>query len=193
MSAPAVSSRASVASALPPTVYADMSARSTLMTSSYHHHHVTRYQVCSPTRSSFQSGRLPVHVNDANVDPQFSNPQDPVSGFQGIPRNMTCIATKLKLAGYKTHQIGKWDAGMATPDHTPHGRGYDTSFGYFEHDNDYWTELPWATYNDSGFSLECKSYIVDLWRSNETWSGGAEGVSPRQRGSGRASHTSVLL
>ena len=58
------------------------------------------------------------------------NPNDPVSGFAAIPRNMTCIATKLKSAGYKTHQVGKWDAGMATPDHTPHGRGYDTSFGY---------------------------------------------------------------
>ena len=25
--------------------------------------------------------------------------------------------------------------GMATRDHTPHGRGYDTSFGYFHHAN----------------------------------------------------------
>ena len=24
---------------------------------------------------------------------------------------------------------------MATRDHTPHGRGYDTSFGYFHHAN----------------------------------------------------------
>jgi len=30
--------------------------------------------------------------------------------------------------------------GMATHEHTPEGRGYDTSFGYFHHDNDYWTE-----------------------------------------------------
>ena len=28
------------------------------------------------------------------------------------------------------------DAGMATVDHTPKGRGYDTSFGYFHHAND---------------------------------------------------------
>ena len=25
--------------------------------------------------------------------------------------------------------MGKWDAGMATMDHIPIGRGYDTSFG----------------------------------------------------------------
>ena len=65
------------------------------------------YKVCSPTRSSFQSGRLPVHVNTANVDPTVSNPKDPVSGFAGIPTNMTCIANKLKQAGYSTHEIGK--------------------------------------------------------------------------------------
>ena len=65
------------------------------------------YKVCSPSRSSFQSGRLPVHVNTANLSPTVSNPHDPVSGFAGIPTNMTCVANKLKQAGYKTHQIGK--------------------------------------------------------------------------------------
>ena len=28
-------------------------------------------------------------------------------------------------------QVGKWDAGMATPKHTPQGRGYETSLNYF--------------------------------------------------------------
>jgi len=30
------------------------------------------------------------------------------------------------------------DAGMATFDHTPLGRGYDSSLHYFHHANDYW-------------------------------------------------------
>ena len=29
---------------------------------------------------------------------------------------------------------------MATPDHTPEGRGYDSSLCYFHRANDYWTE-----------------------------------------------------
>ena len=70
------------------------------------------YRVCSPTRSSFQSGRLPVHVNTDNCDPAVHNPADPISGFAGIPWNMTCIANKLSLSGYTTHQLGKWDVGM---------------------------------------------------------------------------------
>lgn len=48
----------------------------------------------------------------------------------GIPRNMTAIAAVLKRANYATHQLGKWDAGMSTPDHTPRGRGFDSSLGY---------------------------------------------------------------
>eukprot|EP00912_Choanoflagellata_sp_UC4_P000209 UC4_evm2s134 len=98
------------------------------------------FKFCSPTRSALQSGRFPTHVNVLNLDMDVWNPQDPVSGFAGIPRNMTGMATHMKNAGYATHQTGKWDAGMATPDHSPQGRGYDTSLGYFHHANDYWTE-----------------------------------------------------
>jgi len=29
---------------------------------------------------------------------------------------------------------------MATPRHTPIGRGYDTWYGYYQHSNDYWTK-----------------------------------------------------
>ena len=57
------------------------------------------YKYCSPTRSALQSGRNPIHVNPLNQDPQISNTDDPVSGFAGIPRNMTGIATKMVAAG----------------------------------------------------------------------------------------------
>ena len=108
------------------------------------------FQFCSPTRSSLQSGRLPTHVNVDNLGTNAWNPKNNVSGFSAIPRNMTGMATHMQAGGYKTHQVGKWDAGMATPDHTPQGRGYDTSLGYFCHCNDYWNE-------------NCGAGLVDLW------------------------------
>ena len=52
-----------------------------------------------------------------------------------------CFLQLLKRAGYRTHLVGKWDCGMATPEHTPRGRGYESSFGYFHHANDYWVEV----------------------------------------------------
>ena len=66
------------------------------------------YRFCSPSRSSFQTGRNPIHVNTGNDPLTLVNPQDPISGFAGIPRNMTVLAEKLAAAGYSTAQAGKW-------------------------------------------------------------------------------------
>lgn len=69
-------------------------------------HYVFRF--CSPSRSSFQTGRNPIHVNTGNDYLTLVNKQDPVAGFAGIPRNMTVLAEKLAAAGYATAQAGKW-------------------------------------------------------------------------------------
>lgn len=125
------------------------------------------YSYCSPSRASLQSGRLPVHVVTTNDDPMVFNPADPVSGFSGIPRKMTGIAEKLKGAGYKTHMTGKWDAGMATPDHTPTGRGYDSYFGYLHHANDYYTEKLGASSTLIADACEQRGqHFVDLWHND---------------------------
>merc|ERR1719291_1550309 len=68
------------------------------------------YKLCSPSRSSLQSGRLAVHVNPMNAGVMSWNKKDAVSGYMGIPRNMTGIAEKMRLGGYRTHMVGKWDA-----------------------------------------------------------------------------------
>lgn len=104
---------------------------------------------CTPSRSSFLSGREPVHVQTT-----LDNPEQPNSG---IPSNMTAIASKLKEAGYRTYVTGKWDAGMVTNQHTPEGRGFDSSLIYFEHKVDYYTQ--------NLMQSTCQQYnpIVDLW------------------------------
>lgn len=136
------------------------------------------YKYCSPSRSALQSGRSPYHVNPLNAEPNIANPDDPDSGFAGVPRNMTGIAAKLKTAGYTTAAFGKWDAGMATPEHTPRGRGYDHSLIYFHHANDYWamstvTECEALSVDDSFGAPRLKptlasaklrrEFVVDLW------------------------------
>ena len=126
------------------------------------------FQFCSPSRSSLISGRLPIHVNDKNQDIQPHNPNDPASGYAGIPRNMTGIATKLKGVGYSAHQVGKWHAGGATPDHIPTGRGFESSFGYLNGVNDYYDE----TYERCN-----KTSIVDLWDTDKPATG-VNGTGP---------------
>ena len=112
------------------------------------------YQYCSPSRSAFLTRRLPIHVSDKNHPLYIYNPDDPVSGFAGIPCNMTGIATRLREAGYAAHVVGKWHAGGATLDHIPTGRGFESSFGYLNGVNDYYTQT----------RLQCnETKIVDLW------------------------------
>lgn len=130
------------------------------------------YKFCSPSRSSLMSGRLPVHVNDQNASPNVYNPDDKMSGFAGIPRDMTGLASKLQAAGYATHQVGKWDAGMATHDHTPMGRGFQSSFGYYHHANDYYTEKAGqCSYNST------RASPVDLWDTDKP-AHGINGTGP---------------
>jgi len=90
---------------------------------------------------------------------QLSGPCD---GNGAIPRNMTGIASVLKRAGYATHQVGKWDAGMATPSHTPQGRGYDTSLTYFSHGNWMYSEREWLGSFDHRSDIQQDGF-VDLW------------------------------
>ena len=63
-------------------------------------HYVFRF--CSPSRSALHTGRNPIHVNVLNSPLAVANVSDPLSGFAGIPRNMTGVATHLKRAGYST-------------------------------------------------------------------------------------------
>ncbi len=63
------------------------------------------HQFCSPSRSALHTGRHPIHVNVLNSPLATANTSDPVSGFAGIPRNMTALPAKLKTAGYATLQV----------------------------------------------------------------------------------------
>mmetsp|Transcript_3546 Transcript_3546/g.6861 ORF Transcript_3546/g.6861 Transcript_3546/m.6861 type:complete len:664 (-) Transcript_3546:109-2100(-) len=128
------------------------------------------YSVCAPSRSALQTGRLSVHVNMENNDNTVFNPKDLVSGSAGIPRNMTGIAQKLRMAGYRTHAVGKWGVGAATPQHTPHGRGYETWIGYFGHANDYWRKT--QDLISIGSVDVCMGQFIDFSMHNATYRGG---------------------
>ncbi len=65
------------------------------------------FSFCSPSRSALHTGRNPIHVNVLNSDLASVNLADPISGFAGIPRNMTALPTKLASVGYSTLQAGK--------------------------------------------------------------------------------------
>lgn len=99
-------------------------------------------------------------LNDALGD---VNASDPVSGYQGIPRNMTALASKLAAVGYRTIHAGKWHVGLATPDHTPQGRGFGETLGYLDGANDYWTYIGGT---GGGYCADNSVPFTDLWGTN---------------------------
>jgi arylsulfatase B len=107
------------------------------------------HSFCSPTRSSFLSGRLPVHVQAENVQPDCPN--------AGIPAAMTTLPQKLGALGWQCHVGGKWDVGMATRAHTPEGRGFNSSLVFFSHAVDAFLQR-----DVDGL---CGQEFVDLWDS----------------------------
>lgn len=129
------------------------------------------FKYCSPSRCALQSGRNPIHVNVHN---------DVFGDDTGIPVQMTCLASKLKLAGYRTIAAGKWHAGMQHPAQTPRGRGYDAALTYFNPDNDYWANTYSSCPVSQGSPLTTP--IVDLWEAVE---GGGEGPAFRRNNSCR--------
>jgi arylsulfatase I/J len=91
---------------------------------------------------------------------------------------MTAIAAVLKRANYSTHQLGKWDAGMSTPGHTPRGRGFDSSLGYFDHENDYYDFRPETPFNTTFERGPCPStrQYKDLWDTDGPAAAAAAGA-----------------
>ena len=86
------------------------------------------YRYCSPTRSSLNTGRLPIHVNEMNYNNDNPGGADPLSALcfspcpsaapaeasrvpaGGVDPRMTTLAQRLQRASYYTAALGKWYA-----------------------------------------------------------------------------------
>ncbi|XP_019860668.1 PREDICTED: arylsulfatase B-like [Amphimedon queenslandica] len=88
--------------------------------------------LCSPSRSALLAGKYPYHLGLAHGVITNGHPY-------GLGLNETTIADHLKKGGYSTHAVGKWDLGMHKWEFTPTYRGFDTFYGYYDADEDYYT------------------------------------------------------
>ena len=71
--------------------------------------HYAGHTVCRPSRLVYLVGKHTAHTAIAG------------NNMHVLPKGSVTVTSLLKKAGYHTHQVGKWDAGMATPRHTPQG------------------------------------------------------------------------
>lgn len=98
--------------------------------------------LCSPTRASLLTGRMPHNVNMGNVT-------NLPTGFDGytsvIPKSAATVAEVLKEAGYNTAMLGKghvtpeWEMSPAGPfDRWPTGLGFEYFYGFLSADTSLW-------------------------------------------------------
>ena len=106
----------------------DLSQKSIVLESFY------TYKYCSPTRASFLTGRFPYKLCSTrnNLNPAYIP--------EGINLGYTMLPRKLAEAGYVSYHVGKWHQGMHTSHYTPHGRGFNHSYGFLSGGEDHYNQ-----------------------------------------------------
>mmetsp|Transcript_33881 Transcript_33881/g.44689 ORF Transcript_33881/g.44689 Transcript_33881/m.44689 type:complete len:584 (+) Transcript_33881:99-1850(+) len=87
--------------------------------------------VCTPSRASLMTGKIPMVIGMQDLVPDFSEPW-------GVPLEYKFMPEYMKKLGYSTHLVGKWHLGFSEAGYTPTHRGFDSFFGFLFGKNDYY-------------------------------------------------------
>jgi hypothetical protein len=91
------------------------------------------YEICTPSRGAFLTGRYPSRYGMTYLGPE-------------LPLDETTIAQELKSAGYRNYLIGKWHVGQSSYQHFPNSRGFDYFYGFLGGEIDYYSKENYETY-----------------------------------------------
>jgi len=93
------------------------------------------YRFCSPTRAAFLTGRSPYKL--ANIRSNIL----PITRPESTDLRFTMLPKRLREAGYRSYQIGKWHQGFALKEMLPVSRGFDESYGFLAGGEDHFTQV----------------------------------------------------
>ena len=110
------------------------------------------YKYCSPSRSSFLSGRLPIHVTQNNKNNCVTNPGGADLRMELLPQRLKAVSPP--NASYYTAIVGKWHVGARSVENLPVNRGFDSHFGFLKGGEDHINQ----------HSSDDNLVFVDLWR-----------------------------
>ncbi len=95
------------------------------------------HPVCSPSRAGLMSGMYQHRFGFEHN----SGPERYASPDFGMPRDVPCLAEKLKAAGYATGMVGKWHIGF-NEGLRPHERGFDYYYGFLSGARSFYPDNP---------------------------------------------------
>ncbi|OQV16695.1 Arylsulfatase B [Hypsibius exemplaris] len=110
----------------------------------------TQY-MCTPSRSALMTGKYPIRTGLQHYVLRIAEPR-------GLPLTEKIMPQYLDEAGYKSHMIGKWHLGYSQKQMTPTLRGFESFFGYYTGQNDYFNYTPTA-----GVGAQGEYLAFDLW------------------------------
>jgi len=117
--------------------------------------------LCTPTRTSFMTGRYPARTPVGLREPLARTNKDT---SVGLTPEYTSIATLLKKTGYETYLVGKWHLGFA-PEFSPMKNGFDHFFGFHGGGIDYISHTDPSGNNDlyeNDQLTKKEGYMTDL-------------------------------
>uniref|UniRef100_A0A023GDJ8 Putative arylsulfatase b ixodes scapularis arylsulfatase b n=1 Tax=Amblyomma triste TaxID=251400 RepID=A0A023GDJ8_AMBTT len=87
---------------------------------------------CAPSRAALMTGRYPIRTGMQGLFPGIEGPW-------GLPMNVPILPQYLKKLGYETHLVGKWHLGYYMEKFTPTFRGFDSFYGFYNGEEDYYS------------------------------------------------------
>jgi arylsulfatase A-like enzyme len=116
------------------------------------------HPVCSPSRAGLMSGMYQHRFGFEHN----SGPERYASPDFGMPRDVPCLAEKLKGTGYTTCMVGKWHIGF-NEGLRPHERGFDHTLVFHSGARSFFPENPPrnALYRNGTTVDETFDYITD--------------------------------
>jgi arylsulfatase A-like enzyme len=118
--------------------------------------------LCTPTRTSFMTGRYPARTPIGLMEPLRGGRKD---SMVGLTPDHTSVATLLKNNGYETYLVGKWHLGYGQV-YGPNKNGFDYFFGFSAGASDYISHTNGKGQGDlyeNEKPITKEGYLTDIW------------------------------
>ncbi|CAF0746120.1 unnamed protein product [Brachionus calyciflorus] len=125
------------------------------------------YSMCTPSRNSILTG---VYAERTGLQHFVLPNSNPIPA--GIPLAFDLMPKYFKKYGFKTHLVGKWHVGSCSLDLTPAHRGFDSFYGFFYGEENYYTHRVSYGNDASGLDFwdQTKDYLEPILDKNQTYS-----------------------